>query len=299
MKRFLFIMAVCAMLASCAPSTYYQMYQTQPITNIKVEERCMTFEDENCKILYNFWKEYGDIGFVFFNKTSENIYLHLDECFYVENGVSYDYYRNRVFSYGSTYFINSQLASISGYGTKATNASANANYYATGAYGQGNAYGNQYVYKNGYVNASSVSVTNSSTNSVSVAEKKVICVPPRTSKIITEFDIKQSVYRSCDLYRNPGKKDNHSLTFTTSNTPLTFGNRIAYSVGEAENLIRINNDFYVSKISNYSMSDITNLEDAIECGKRVSNEKVRVFRESGPNQFYIRYTLSDNLDKKH
>lgn len=299
MKKVLLVLAVSALLTSCAPGVYYQMYQTQPITNIKVEERCMSFEDENCKILYNFWKEYGDIGFVFFNKTSENIYLHLDECFYVENGVAYDYFRNRVFSSSLTYLTSSQLASISGYGTTNTNASANANYYAVGSYGQGNAYGNQSTYKNGYVNANALSLTNSSTKSVSVAEKKVICVPPQTSKVITEFDIKASVYRSCDLYRNPGKKDNHSLTFNKNNTPLIFGNRIAYSVGETDNLIRVSNDFYVSKISNYARQDITTEEDARECGKKVFNEKIRVFKESGPDQFYIRYTLSDNLDKKH
>lgn len=273
------------------------MYQTQPITEITMRDNCMVYADENCEILYNFWKEYGEIGFVFYNKTTENIYLHLDECFYVENGCAYDYYRNRVYTNSKSYLTSNQLTNInSSYVTK-SNASANANYYQIGAYGTGNASGNQTTYKNGYIYGSTGTITNTTSNSVSIAEKRIICIPPKTSKIISEFDIKNSIYRSCDIYRNPGRKDPHSVSFSKNNSPLTFGNRIAYSVGNREELIRVENDFYVSKISNYSSQDITKLERDEECGKKKDRE-VRVFKESGPNQFFIRYTMV-NFDKNH
>lgn len=251
----------------------------------------MVFEDENCEIFYNFWKEYGEIGFVFHNKTTNNIYLHLDECFYVENGVAYDYYRNRIYTNSKSYVTSNQLSNIySSYVTK-SNASASANYYQMGGYGTGNAYGNQATYKNGYVYGSTGTITSASSNSVSVAEKQIICIPAKTSKVITEFDIKSSVYRSCDIVRNPRRKDSRSVTFTKDNTPLTFGNRIAYSVDDNEELIRISNDFYVSKISNYSSFDITRLEYIKECGRQTQRQ-VRVFKESGPNQFYIHYLMN-------
>ena len=290
-------MVVCAMLSSCAPTTYFQMYQTQPISDISMRNDCMVFEDENCEILYNFWKEYGEIGFVFHNKTSENIYLHLDECFYVENGIAYDYYRNRIFTNSKSYVTASQLNNIYGSYVTKSNASANANYYQIGAYGSGNAYGSQTTYKNGYVSGSRGTITSASSNSVSVAEKQIICIPANTSKIITEFDITSSVYRSCDIYRNPGRKDPHSVTFTKDNTPLSFGNLIAYSIGESERLVRVNNEFYVSKISNYSSTEITKRESVVECGKKKDRE-IRVFKESGPNQFFIRYDLM-NDGRKH
>lgn len=297
MKRFLFLIAVCTALSSCAPTTYFQMYQTQPVTDITMRDNCMVFEDENCEILYNFWKEYGEIGFVFCNKTTENIYLHLDECFYVKNGFAYDYYRNRVYTNSKSYVTSTQLTNIySSYVTN-SNASANVNYYQIGLYGTGNAYGNQTIYKNGYVFGSAGTMTNTSSHSESIAEKRIICIPPRSSKIITEFDIKNSIYRSCDIYRNPGRKDPHSVTFNKDNTPLTFGNRIAYSIGNGEELIRVDNEFYVSKISNYSSFDITTLERVEECGIKKDKE-VRVFKESGPNQFFIRYTM-DNFEKNH
>ena len=290
-------MVVCAMLSSCAPTTYFQMYQTQPISDISMRNDCMVFEDENCEILYNFWKEYGEIGFVFHNKTSENIYLHLDECFYVENGIAYDYYRNRIFTNSKSYVTASQLNNIYGSYVTKSNASANANYYQIGAYGSGNAYGSQTTYKNGYVSGSRGTITSASSNIVSVAEKQIICIPANTSKIITEFDITSSVYRSCDIYRNPGRKDPHSVTFTKDNTPLSFGNLIAYSIGESERLVRVNNEFYVSKISNYSSTEITKRESVVECGKKKDRE-IRVFKESGPNQFFIRYDLM-NDGRKH
>lgn len=291
MKRFFFLVAVCVALSSCAPATYYQMYQTQPISDISMRDNCMVYEDDNCEVFYNFWKEYGEIGFVFYNKTTQNLYLHLDECFFVENGVAYDYYRNRIFTNSRSYVASSQLTNIYGSYVTKSNASATANYYQTRSYGTGNAYGNQTTYKNGYVYSSTGTVMNASSNSVSVAEKQIICIPPETSKIITEFDIKSTVYRSCNLYRNPRRKDPHSVSFNQDNTPLTFGNRIAYSVGDNEELIRINNDFYVSKISNYSSFDITRLEYIEECGRQTQNQ-VRVFKETGPDQFYIRYLMN-------
>ena len=257
----------------------------------------MVFEDGNCQVFYNFWKEHGEIGFIFYNKTTQNVYLHLDECFYVVNGFACDYYRNRVYTNSNSYVTSNQLTNIYGSYVTKSNASANANYYHIGAYGTGNAYGNQTTYKNGYIYGSTGTVTNTASNSVSIAEKRIICIPPKTSKIITEFDIKNSIYRSCDIYRNPGKKDPHSVTFSKDNSPLVFGNRIAYSIGDEEELIRVENDFYVSKISNYSSSDITKLEKVEECGKKKDRE-VRVFKEFGPNQFYIQYSLM-NDGKKH
>lgn len=297
MKRLFFFIVVCVAFSSCAPTTYFQMYQTQPISDITMRENCMVFEDENCEVVYNFWKECGEIGFVFYNKTNENLYLHLDECFYIANGFANDYYMNRIYTISKSNITSTQLTNIYSLYVTRSDATANANYYQIGSYGSGDAYGSQTTCKNGYVYGSTGTITNASSNSISVAEKQILCIPPKTSKIITEFDIKNSIYRSCDIYRNPGKKDPHSVTFSKDNTPLVFGNRIAYSIGDRDELIRVENDFYISKISNYSSSDITRLERVEECGKKKDRE-VRVFKESGPNQFYIQYSLM-NDGKKH
>ena len=290
MKKVLLFMTLGVIMASCAPIQYCQMYQTKPISNIQVKENSLVFEDENCIISYNFWKEYGEIGFVFYNKTTDDLYLHLDECFYVANGSAYDYFQNRVFSSSTTVTSSSTLSNLSSVTKTNSNADAYANYYAFGTNAYGNAYGSGSSIKNGYVNYSSNTYVNSASNGVSFAEKCVICIPPHTSKVVSEFNIKNYLFRSCAIYLHPRRKDPYSLNFTKDNTPLTFGNRIAYSIGKSEELIHVNNEFYVSKISNYEINKITKLVSNEVCGKK-QLEQVRVFNEYGPDQFYIWYTL--------
>lgn len=90
---------ICLGLVSCSTSIYYQMYKTKPITeNIVINENALKFEDDNCVILYDFWGENGNIGFIIYNKSGEHLYLHLDKCFYVANGFAHDYYQNRIYN---------------------------------------------------------------------------------------------------------------------------------------------------------------------------------------------------------
>ena len=214
-------MVVCAVLTSCSPTIYYQIYQTKPVEeNIAINDNVLVFEDDNCVISYNFWKEGGDFGFKIYNKNSENIYLHVDECFFVKNGYAYDYYDFE-------------------------------------------------------------------------AEPKVICVPAKTAKIISEFDIASNIYHDCDLYLNPGRKDRNYLSFSEENSPLTFGNIIAYSVGDSESLVRINNDFYVSRVLNYPYKEITETVTLKECGKKVSGKHV-VVKESGADRFFNKYSVKSS-----
>jgi hypothetical protein len=47
-----------------------------------------------------------------------------------------------------------------------------------------------------------------------------------------------------------GKNSNIIKKFSEANTPLTFGNTISYTVGDQKSPIVIENNFYVSEISN-------------------------------------------------
>lgn len=221
MKKVLLIMVVCSVLTSCSPTIYYQMYQTKPITeSIAINKDVVVFEDGNCVISYNFWKENGDFGFKIYNKNSENIYLHMDECFFVKNGYAYDYYDN-------------------------------------------------------------------------ADRSKIICIPAKTAKIVSEFTIASKIYHDCDLYLNPGKKDRKSISFSKESSPLTFGNIIAYSVGDSESLIRVKNDFYISKVTNYTSNEITETVNKTECGKKLSEKEI-VVKESGPDRFYNYYSVKSS-----
>ena len=267
--------------------SYYQIYHTNPITeDVKLNDNVLVFEDDNCIISYDFWAESGNIGFKIYNKNSENLYLHLDECFFVKNGYAYDYYQNRTYSRSSTTIASSTSSySLSG------------SFSSTSAQGYANASGSSNTYKNGYIAGGSNTVVNSASNGILTVEQKIICIPPQTAKIISEFSIVNKIFHSCDLYLNPGKKDNKTLQFTQEDTPLKFGNIIAYSIGDSENLIRINNDFYISKVSNLTYDEITEAVYEEECGKKFPVMK-RVVKESGPDMFYRYYNVNSDL-KRH
>ncbi len=81
-------------LNGCSSSYFYQVYETRLPDNVNMKDGKLYYEDQNCQITYNLWGDKGVIGFSFYNKSDKNIYINLEECFFVKNGVAYDYYKN-------------------------------------------------------------------------------------------------------------------------------------------------------------------------------------------------------------
>ncbi len=90
------IMMSVALLTSCS-TTFYQVYTTETSESISKNKNSLIFEDDNCIITYNLWKHGGDVGFTFYNKTEEMIFLNLEESFFIRNGIANDYYKDRIF----------------------------------------------------------------------------------------------------------------------------------------------------------------------------------------------------------
>jgi hypothetical protein len=82
------------LFSSCVTTSFYQVYKTAHSDKIKLEESNLVYEDDNCKVFYNLWTEGGDIGFKFYNKSDKNIYLNLEESFFVFNGYANNYFKN-------------------------------------------------------------------------------------------------------------------------------------------------------------------------------------------------------------
>jgi len=102
-KLNLFLIAVIAVfLTSCATTSFYQVYKAVPTDKSIKTENYLIYEDDNCKISYNFWGEGGNIGFYIYNKTNENVYLNLEQSFFVLNGIAYDYFKNRVYTHSTS-----------------------------------------------------------------------------------------------------------------------------------------------------------------------------------------------------
>lgn len=89
MKNVLFL-ALCALLAaSCASSSFYQVYTMD--TDLERNSTMMAYLDDNCEVIYDFWCDGGDASFTFFNKTDKEIVLDLSRSFFVKNSIAYDY----------------------------------------------------------------------------------------------------------------------------------------------------------------------------------------------------------------
>ncbi|MBW7844887.1 MAG: hypothetical protein H3C45_04450 [Bacteroidia bacterium] len=276
-KKILFTALIVMMLTSCVSKSYFQVYKVVPFSKLVVKNNNLVYEDENCRVSYNLWSEGGNIGFQFFNKTDNNIYLNLEESFFILNGISYNYYRKRVFT-SST----SSLATSS-FGANATKSVTGLNY-------------------SNLIQTNRISATNTFGNmtstgfSVSYNEEKFVCIPSKTSKVISEYSINESLFRDCDLYKYPTKKQVKSKTFSKEQSPLVFSNRIAYSMGQTDNLIKFDNEFYVEEISNYPKSEMFESKYEEYCGQK-SETKTKYFKNVSPNKFYIKYNKSKDTWK--
>ena len=257
------------LLSSCSTtSNFYQVCKTTPEGDISLIDNFLTYEDDNCKILYNLWENGGNVGFTFMNKTTINIYLNLEECFFVINGNANNYYKNRVYSYTTnTSMGQSDAKSMTGI-----------NYLELIQ-----------------TNTAAANIISTQGTTVSINEEKIMCIPAMSSKTIKEYNILKFPYRDCDLLRFPNKKQIKSLNFTKENSPIVYSNRIEYKVGQTGKSINLENNFFVSEITNYPKSEIIENIREINCGQVITNEYLltEYFKNVSADKFYIRYIKED------
>lgn len=264
--QFTFILLVVC-LTSCKSTTYYQVYKTKSSSRIEKKDQYLVYEDENCKVFYDLWADGGNIGFKFYNKSPQIIYLNTDESFFVLNGIAHDYYQNKITSTASSMRL-SQSNALSGLG-----------YY------------NLFL-------ASTQSSNTFDSHAVAYIEKKQIAIPPQTAKFLSEYVITTSLYRDCDLYRFPQRKETSTTSFSTHDSPFKFSNRIAYQVGDSGKTVHFENAFYVSQITNYPEKEITNTTKDEFCGE-TAMYNITNFDQAPPDKFYIKYTKGQNNQFKH
>jgi hypothetical protein len=295
MKNLLFLIFICLILASCMPSVFYQVYSTNASENLKNDNDIYFYEDTNCILTYNLWSDGGNIGFKFYNKSEKNIYLDLEHCFFILNGMSKSYYKNRTFT-------TSESSSFSSIRSKALSRSSSGFNYS--GFSESNRITNSTTIGN--LSAIGESITNLNSNtiqfgysslsglSVSYNENKIICIPPRSLQRISEFSLNHTLYRDCILYKYPSNnKKIITRSFAKTESPFVFRNRIAYSLEKSDSVIEFENEFYVNEISNYPEMKIIGSRIDTFCGQYQTRN---YFKISAPNMFYLRYTkaVDDN-----
>ncbi len=264
----LFAILVLLSIVSCAPKSYYQVFRVEADKGMSGNNQELIYEDDHCKITYDLWGASGNIGFLFYNKSDQMIYIQKDETFYIQNGTANNYYKNRTITNSSSRGV-----------------SAHQGNNATVSVAEINTRGLPQV--NSLHVSSKKEVINSTGYAVSIAEEIVVAIPPQTAKYISEYYINDFIYRDCDLQRYP-RRDSASASFVATNTPFSFGNRIVYQVGKEGTTKTIINNFYVSSITNYPSSSVVKTTYREICGKQ-TNELIQVFKVSGPEKFYLKY----------
>ena len=277
LKNLFFAALITITLASCRTSSFYQVYKVTPDDKITLKENHLVYEDENCKVSYDLWDQGGNIGFAFQNKTDKNIFLNMEESFFILNGIASNYYQNRVFSN-----TTSSGTSVSR-GANATRSVTGANYL-------------DLILTNRLSVSGSVGVVSSAGHTVSYTEEKIVCIPGMTSKLVSEFSINQSLFRDCALLKYPTKKQIKSKSFAQSNSPLVFSNRIAYTVGQSNTTVKFANEFFATQITNYPESEITETKADEFCGQKSSIQS-KNFKNVSPDKFYIKYTKGQDTWK--
>lgn len=269
MKQTAILLLVALVAASCKSNVFVQVYTAKPHSNLLESGDVIQYEDEQCLIVYNLWGEGGNMGFRFYNKTDHNIYLNLEETFFIRNGMASNYYKNRIYS------------SSSSFGSSVVHDASKSKYTE-------NLEGANLQKTRGKTKRQSVEIINTSQEGISFYEEKVAIIPAKTSKYFQEYTVVNTLHRDCDLKRYPKGKRKESKTFTPETSPLVFSNRITYIVGNRGTSTKIENSFYVAEIANLSEKAATELKNDVFCDQK-SQVKTKQFVETGANKFYIRY----------
>lgn len=119
-------------------------------------------------------------------------------------------------------------------------------------------------------------------SSQTIRSKKVVSIPPKTSRFINEYVITRNAYDVCEL----GAMEFGELEFTSENSPMKFGNIITYTKDGSEERT-INHSFYVKSILNIDAKDEQKKRNIYDCqGKK---RKVTFLKDKAPSAFYLQY----------
>lgn len=91
MRKMLLFLGAITFLSSCSPLKF-QVYTVTPTKeDVQLGNNELSFENEDCKVSYRFWRLYGDASFVVYNKTNKDLVLDLNKSFFVKNDQAFDY----------------------------------------------------------------------------------------------------------------------------------------------------------------------------------------------------------------
>ena len=124
---------------------------------------------------------------------------------------------------------------------------------------------------------------------MSYAEQKIVRVPPHTTVIVNEYSIWNLPYLDCDLVTYPRGSEGSTLKFSEETSPIKFSNHIRYTLEGDQSLKAMDNQFYVSEITNYSQLGMFEMKYEEHCGKE-SAYATRVHKHCSAERFFLKYS---------
>ena len=288
-----FLIILCACLSSCAPKHYYQILSVGHNDEIKNNgEKGLLYEDKNISITYDFsLRENGNTIFVFSNKTDSIIKIHLDESFFIRNGLAFNYYENVSRSYAKTATISfSSSNTTAAIATLSKSISSDSYFNTTGRNISLFGINQNETNTLGVQNIASKSINTGITNTSMRTENETpyILLPPLSSKFIGgAYLFSPWRFTNETLKEFPQKRDtDNKLEFNEKNTPLTIRNYITYQVGSSPKH-HIDNAFYIKSIHNYNSKDVFEKRIVREGNKDVVKTTWHI--NIKPDMIYILY----------
>ena len=268
MKNLLFLAVVATtILSSCSP-TYYQVYEVKS-NALKQSDNSLVYENEDLKVLYNLWGAGGTVNFIVQNKTDRDLFLDMGQSFLIFNGEASDYFQNR------EYTNTISMTTSASYGVSLFSATAG-------------------FWPNTYLVPGTQSLMakamKGSSKSVTTKEKEIVCIPANSFKCIKGETVSQNYLVTCDKKIDYPSRSAVVATYTEANSPSKLRNRISYSFDKnGKGLRQIENDFYLSGITNYSKkAAIETVKEKVGCSE-IFSRNTYYFKIGGPNKFYRSY----------
>lgn len=270
-KHTLVLAIFATLLFSCSP-TYYQVYEVKS-NALRQSDNSLVYENDDVKVMYNLWGNGGTVNFIISNKTDRDIFVDMGQSFFIFNGEATDYFQNR------EYTNTVSMATSASYGFSMFSSTVG-------------------FWPNTYLVPGTQSIVakalKGSSKAVTTKEKEIICIPAHSFKCINGETVSQNYLVTCDKKIDYPSRSAVAATYTEANSPSKLRNRISYSFDKnGKDLRQIENDFYLSGITNYSKKEATEkVKEKVGCSNTYS-KKTYYFKIGGPNKFYKPYKKSN------
>lgn len=283
--RIISVTALAAVMASCSTTQYLQVYDVMPGDGVELRDGYPVYDDGTMAVAYDFWGNGGQAGCLITNNGEENIYVDLAETFFVKNGLSDPCYKERTYTVTSASTVEANAVALSSASATVSAPFYNYIYDLAGTVGVG------LSDTRGVMRG----VSSSASNSVSVAEQQIVVIPPGTAVFVGGHSILSgNYYTNRGSEQDPGSKKKDETEFSTDNSPLKFGNVIAYRIGRDGEWQDLRSEFYLQRLTDYPMSKFSAVR-----GDKMNSSDAYIMRDYDgtydysplrePTRFYFTY----------